>query len=96
MEKGKKPRLFFIYLATFVNIVGFGMIFPLLPFYAKHFNASEAQIGLLAATFAIAQFLFSPFWGRLSDRFGRKPIIAISLLGAAVASLGFGLSDSLF
>ncbi len=96
MEKGKKPRLFFIYLATFVNIVGFGMIFPLLPFYAKHFNASEAQVGLLAATFAIAQFLFSPFWGRLSDRFGRKPIIAISLLGAAIASIGFGLSNSLF
>ncbi len=88
--------MFFIYLTVFVNIIGFGMVFPLLPFYAKHFNASEATIGLLAASFAIAQFILSPIWGRLSDRFGRKPIMVIALIGLALSYLLFGLSNSLF
>lgn len=91
-----KEKNLFIYLTIFVNIIGFGMVFPLLPFYAKHFQASEGIIGLLAASFAIAQFILSPIWGRLSDRFGRKPIIAISLLGLALSYLSFGLSNSLF
>lgn len=96
MEKDtRKPPLFFIYLTTFVTIIGFGMVFPLLPFYAKHFNASDTTIGLLASSFAIAQFLFSPIWGRLSDRFGRKPIIAIALFGMSFSFLLFGLSNSL-
>lgn len=91
----KKSPLFFIYLTVFVNIVGFGMIFPLLPFYAQKFNASEATIGLLASSFAIAQFLFSPFWGRFSDRFGRKPIISIALLGISLSYFVFAFSTSL-
>ena len=90
-----RPPLFFIYLTIFINIVGFGMVFPLLPFYAKHFNASEATIGFLAASFAIGQFLLSPIWGRLSDRFGRKPIILISLAGLAVTFLIFGFAQNL-
>jgi len=92
----RKPRLFFIYLAIFVNIVGFGMVFPLLPFYAQHFNASDTTIGLLAASFAIAQFFLAPIWGRLSDRFGRKPILAVALIGLSLSFLMFGLSTSLF
>lgn len=95
MESSKKPRLFFIYLTIFINIVGFGMIFPLLPFYAKHFNASETTIGLLAASYALGQFFISPVWGRLSDRFGRKPIIAISLLGLSFSYLMFGFASNL-
>lgn len=96
MEKGNKPSLFFIYLTIFMNIVGFGMVFPLLPFYAEHFNASETTVGLLASSFAIAQFLLSPIWGRLSDRYGRKPIIGIALLGLSLSFLLFGLANSLF
>ncbi|MDO8573866.1 MAG: MFS transporter [Candidatus Daviesbacteria bacterium] len=97
MEKAeKKPSLFFIYLTIFINIVGFGMVFPLLPFYAEHFNASGTTIGLLASSFAIAQFILSPIWGRLSDRYGRKPIIAIALLGLGLSFLLFGLANSLF
>lgn len=95
MEKVKKPPLFFIYLTIFVNIIGFGMVFPLLPFYARHFQASEATVGLLAASFAIAQFLLSPIWGRLSDRYGRKPIIAIALLGLSLSFLLFGFANNL-
>lgn len=91
----KKSHLFFIYLTIFVNIIGFGMVFPLLPFYARHFQASEFTVGLLAASFAIAQFILSPIWGRLSDRFGRKPIIAVALAGLSLSFLLFGLADNL-
>src|SRR3989338_765972 len=97
MEKiRKQPPLFFLYLTVFITIVGFGMIFPLLPFYVRQFNTSEWTVGLLAASYAIAQFLLSPIWGRLSDRFGRKPIIVISLLGLSLSFFLFGLSNNLF
>ncbi|MBI2314577.1 MFS transporter [Candidatus Daviesbacteria bacterium] len=96
MERiSKKQPLFFLYLTIFVNIIGFGMVFPLLPFYAKEFQASEAVIGFLAASFAIGEFLFAPLWGRLSDRFGRKPIILISLLGISVAFASFAIANTL-
>ncbi|MBI2018888.1 MFS transporter [Candidatus Daviesbacteria bacterium] len=91
----KKPRLLFIYFATFVTIIGFGMVFPLLPFYAREFQASELTIGLLAASFAIGEFFFAPFWGRLSDRFGRKPIILLALIGVSLAFLSFALANNL-
>lgn len=96
MPQKSRPPLFFIYLTIFVNIIGFGIVLPLLPYYARHFNASETTVGLLASSFAIAQFLLSPFWGRISDRFGRKPIISVSLLGLSASFLLFGLSDSIF
>lgn len=105
MEKSKKSPfrsldrkvpLFFIYFATFVNIIGFGMVFPLLPFYAREFQASEATIGLLAASFAVGEFFFAPIWGRLSDRFGRKPIISLALIGVSLAFLIFAVANSLF
>lgn len=96
MEKVQnKPPLFFIYLTIFVNILGFGMIFPLLPSYALKFNTSEATVGFLAASYAIAQFILAPVWGRLSDRYGRKPIIAIALLGLSFSFLIFGFANSL-
>lgn len=91
----KKSPLFFIYFATFVNIIGFGMVFPLLPFYAREFQASETLIGLLASSFAVGEFFFAPVWGRLSDRFGRKPIISISLLGISFALGSFAVANSL-
>lgn len=91
----KQPRLFFIYFATFVTIIGFGMVFPLLPFYAREFKASELTIGLLAASFAIGEFFFAPFWGRLSDRFGRKPVISLALIGVSLAFLSFALANNL-
>lgn len=91
----KKSPLFFIYFATFVNIIGFGMVFPLLPYYAREFQASETLIGFLASSFAVGEFFFAPIWGRLSDRFGRKPILAISLLGISFALGSFAIANSL-
>lgn len=95
MEKVQKSPLFFIYLATFVNIIGFGMVFPLLPFYAREFQASETIIGLIASSFAVGEFFFAPIWGRLSDRFGRKPVILISLLGISFAFASFAIANNL-
>ncbi len=88
-------RLLFLYLAVFITIVGFGMVFPLLPFYAQRFGATPLQLGLLAASFSITQFLAAPIVGRLSDRFGRKPIMTISLLGTAGSFFAFGFAPSL-
>ena len=90
-----KPNFFLIYLSAFVGVIAFSMIFPLLPIYAKQFAASSASIGMLAASFALAQLLSSPFWGVLSDRFGRRPIILIGLLGLALSFLVFAFAANL-
>lgn len=88
-------QFFLLYLAVFINILGFGMVIPLLPFYAQSLGANTTQLGLLAASFSIGQFFSAPLFGRVSDRFGRKPILGISLVGTALAFLIFGLADSL-
>lgn len=95
MEKKFGSSLFFIYAAVFTNIVAFTLVFPLLPVYAKEYNASDAVIGVLAASFAVGQLLFSPFWGTLSDRFGRKPVISWGLLGMTGGFLLFAVAPGL-
>jgi multidrug resistance protein len=76
--------------------VGFGIVLPLLPLYAsdRRFGASPAVVGALLASFSLAQFVFAPVWGRLSDRVGRKPVLVLSLAGTAVGSLLTGLAGS--
>ncbi len=90
-----KTNLLFLYLAVFVTIAGFGMVFPLLPFYAQSFGATPVQIGFLAASFAIGQFLTSPIIGRISDRFGRKPVLGIALAGTSLSFFIFSQAPSL-
>ena len=68
-----------IFVTVFIDLLGFGIIIPLLPFYAESFGASAFTIGLLGTSFSLMQFLFSPLWGRWSDKIGRKPIILASL-----------------
>lgn len=80
-------RIPLLYITVFINILGFGMVFPLFPLFAETFKASILDIGLLAAAFSLAQFLTSPLLGRLSDRFGRKPIIAFSIIASMVSFL---------
>ena len=87
--------LVIIFLTVFIDLLGFGIIIPLLPFYAEHFGASALAVGLLSTSFSVAQFLFAPFWGRLSDRVGRRPVILIGLLGSAMSYAMFALADSL-
>lgn len=75
-----QKQFIWLYITVFINILSFGMIFPLLPLFAETFQATPLDIGLIAMTFSLGQLLTSPFWGRLSDRFGRKPIIIASVI----------------
>lgn len=85
-----------LFLIVFVDLVGFGVIIPLLPFYGEHFAASPAVVGLLMATYSFTQFLSAPVLGRLSDRIGRRPILCISLAGAAGSYLLLAFAGNLW
>ncbi len=87
--------LLVIFLTVFVNLVGFGIIIPLLPFYAETFGASPVVIGLLFAAFSLAQLIAAPVLGVLSDRFGRRPVLIFSLIGTAVSFVMLAMAQSL-
>ena len=87
--------LIIIFLTVFVNLVGFGIIIPLLPFYAQTFGASPLVIGLLFASFSLSQLLATPALGVLSDRWGRRPVLIFSLLGTVVSFAMLALAQSL-
>ncbi len=84
-----------IWVTVAIDLIGFGIVLPILPQYAERFGAGAALIGVLAASFSLAQLLFAPVWGRLSDRIGRKPLIILSLFGTAVGSLLTGVAGSI-
>ena len=83
-----------VFLAILLDLIGFGMILPLLPFYAETFHASRLTIGLIFASYSLAQLLFAPWLGRLSDRFGRRPLMLVSNAGGAAAHLLFATAGS--
>jgi MFS family permease len=90
----RKGSLLVIFLAVFIDLLGFGMVLPLLSVYARKFGAEEngMEIGLLVASFSAMQFLFAPAWGRLSDRIGRRPVLMVGLAGSVVFYALFGLA----
>ena len=90
----KRSALTVLFLVVFVDLVGFGIVLPLLPRYAKDYNASDIQQGLLLASFSAMQFLFAPVWGRLSDRIGRRPVLMIGLAGSVLSYTAFALANS--
>jgi MFS family permease len=83
-------------LIAIINSMGFGIIIPLLYPYGKKFGVTEHTIGLLTAAFSIAQFFATPVLGSLSDKWGRKPLLVISLIGTAVSFVMFGFANSIF
>ena len=91
-----RSRLGVIFLTVLIDLIGFGIVIPLLPFYALNFGAKSYQIGLLVSSFSFMQFIFNPIWGRISDRIGRRPVILISVFGSFVSYLIFALADSLW
>ncbi len=95
-EKFLTGPLLVIFLTIFIDLVGFGIVIPLLTFYAEEFNATPLDVGLLVGSYSLMQFIFSPFWGHLSDRFGRKPILFLTILGSSIGYLILGLAGSLF
>jgi MFS transporter, DHA1 family, tetracycline resistance protein len=90
---GGRP-LAVLFLTVFLDLVGFGIVIPLLPLYAELFGASAVAVAWLLAVYSLMQFLFAPAWGRLSDRFGRRPILLLGLAGSAVSYLLIGLAGS--
>lgn len=93
---GPLRRLGVLIAVCFVDAIGFMIILPLLPFYALRLDASPETIGQLIASFSIAQLLSAPVWGRVSDRYGRRPALLIGLAASAVAFVVFGLADSVW
>jgi DHA1 family tetracycline resistance protein-like MFS transporter len=91
----RKAQLTIIFMTVFIYLVGFGIVIPIMPLLARDFGASPLQVGLLMSVFSAMQFLFSPFWGRLSDRYGRRPIILLCLVGESMAYFAFAFADSL-
>ncbi|HEY6828145.1 MAG TPA: MFS transporter, partial [Gemmatimonadaceae bacterium] len=88
-------KLIVLMITAFIDMVGTLMIIPLLPFYAKSFGANGLVVGTLVSSFAIAQLLSAPMWGRFSDRYGRRPAILLGLLVSVVAYLVFAFAGSL-
>ena len=89
-----RGSLLVIFLTVFIDLLGFGIVLPLLPLYADQFDSDESgwTIGLLMASFSIMQFLFAPFWGALSDRVGRRPVILVGLVGSVIFYTMFGVA----
>ena len=85
-----------LFLIVFVDLVGFGLVIPLLPFYAERFGASPQLVTMLVAIFSLMSMLAAPLWGRLSDRVGRRPVLMVSMAASALAYLWLGLADALW
>lgn len=92
---GRDRRLGLLFLAVLVDLIGFGIVLPLLPLYAEGFGASGFQVGLLVAVYSLVQLVMAPLWGRLSDRIGRRPVVVLGLLGSSAAYVVFAQADSL-
>lgn len=89
-----RGSLLVIFLTVFIDLLGFGMVLPLLPIYAKSFGVKEAgwEIGLLMSSFSAMTFIFAPLWGRASDRIGRRPVLIVGLIGSVGFYLLFGIA----
>ena len=92
--RGKSP-LVVLFLIVVIDLIGFGIVLPLLPRYATEYHATPVMTGVLMASFSAMQFFFAPFWGRLSDRRGRRPILMVGLFGSIVSYTIFGLAHPL-
>lgn len=91
----RKTSLLVIFLTVFIDLIGFGIVLPLLPLYGEHFGASGFFIGVIIASYSMMQFLFAPAWGRLSDRIGRRPVLLVSLAGSTASYVLFAIASGL-
>jgi DHA1 family tetracycline resistance protein-like MFS transporter len=93
----KRSPLLVIFVTVFIDLLGFGIVIPVLPFYAEgtRFNATPRTVGFLFASYSVMQVIFSPVLGRLSDKYGRRPVLLLSLLGTSLGFLILGLANTL-
>jgi MFS family permease len=94
MSRPRSP-LFVLFLTVFIDLVGFGIIIPVLPLYAEHFHASPVAIGWLTGIYSGMQIIFTPILGKLSDRFGRRPVLIVSIAGTAIGFALMGMATAL-
>ena len=94
----KRSPLVVIFTTVFIDLLGFGIVIPVLPFYAEgtRFNATPRTVGLLFASYSIMQLFFSPILGRLSDKYGRRPVLFISIIGTGIGFLILGFATTLW
>jgi MFS transporter, DHA1 family, tetracycline resistance protein len=91
----KQASLFVIFLTVFIDLLGFGLVMPIFPVYVKTMGATNIEIGMITAAYAIMNFIFTPLLGSYSDRFGRRPILLATILINVIAFFIFGLANSL-
>lgn len=94
--KSQKTSLALLAATLVIVMIGFGIAIPLMPYYITHFDASGSSMGLMMALYSLMQFIFAPFWGRVSDRVGRKPVLLLGIAGFAFSFTAQGLSQNLF
>src|SRR6266478_5369909 len=94
----KRSPLLVIFITIFIDLVGFGIVIPVLPFYVEgtRFNATARSVGLLFASYSVMQLVFTPVLGRLSDRYGRKPVLLLSIIGTGIGFLILGFAKTLW
>ncbi len=95
-SKNNRRAIFVLFLTVLIDLLGFGIILPILPLYGEQFGAKPNEATLLVAIYSLMQFLFAPLWGRFSDRYGRRPILLLTLFGSVIAYAGLGFANSLW
>jgi DHA1 family tetracycline resistance protein-like MFS transporter len=93
LAMNRRPSVLIIFLTVFIDLIGFGIVVPLVPLYGRQFGASALLLGVIIASYSAMQFVFSPIWGRLSDRIGRRPVLLISTAGACLSYVLFALGS---
>ncbi len=91
----RKSPLYIIFTTILIDLIGFGIVLPVLPLYASEFGADAFTIGMIVGSFSLMQFIFMPVWGRVSDRIGRRPVILMSLLASGVSYVMYASAHSL-
>src|ERR1700750_1203703 len=94
----KRSPLIVIFTTVFIDLVGFGIVIPVLPFYAEGtiFNATPRTVGILFASYSVMQLIFAPILGGLSDKYGRRPVLFLSIIGTGIGFLVLGLATTLW
>ncbi len=96
MPGAKRSSLLTLFSIVAIDLIGFGVVIPILPYLAESFGASATVLGVLLTCYSGMQFLFAPVWGRISDRVGRRPVMLVTIAGTSLALLALGLAPSLF
>lgn len=96
MQSSNRKNLIILSFTLVVVTLGFGVVIPIMPFYIENLGAGGTELGLLVASYAVMRLIFAPFWGSLSDRIGRKPILMIGILGYGITMVLFGLATELW